>query len=234
MSDQLPYQIIATADFAADVGRHEVVFILNTLPDWQSLADAAPAGSAVVLLDGSSDALQAMAAYLQTVPPASVDAIHLLSHGSSGSLDLGSTSLSSATLAEHQDQLIAIGSSLTDAGDILLYGCNVAEGGSGIDFVSRLAQITGADIAASNDITGLIALDGDWDLEVNSAPIEADIIQPDNYNFALATLSSPNDSSSYTWGDTETFTWTDSHVPPAKPGACFVNRSKRSFKPCAA
>ncbi|MBN2644445.1 MAG: hypothetical protein JXR59_03105 [Desulfuromonadaceae bacterium] len=25
-----------------------------------------------------------------------------------------------------------------------------------------------------------------------------------------------------------------SHVPPAKPGACFVNRSKRSFKPCAA
>ncbi|MBK7006204.1 MAG: DUF4347 domain-containing protein [Burkholderiales bacterium] len=60
-----------------------------------------------------------------------IDALHLISHGSQGTLYLGSTVLDSGNLASYTSQLANIGSALTNAGDILLYGCNVAQGTRG-------------------------------------------------------------------------------------------------------
>jgi len=155
--------------------RTEILFILDNLPNVQTLAAATPAGSTLVLLDGSGNALQQMADYLAALPPASVDAIHLLSHGSEGSLQLGSLTLTADNLNESANVLRQIGSALTEDGDILLYGCNVAEGDAGMNFIGRLAQITGADIAASSDATGAADLGGDWVLEyspeVESRPL---------------------------------------------------------------
>ena len=131
-----------------------IVFLLDNLPDVQTLAAAAPAGSTLVLLDGSGNALQQMADYLAALPPASVDAVHLLSHGSAGSLQLGSLTLKADNLNESEDLLRQIGGALTTDADILLYGCSVADGTSGVDFIQRLAQATGADVAASDDTTG--------------------------------------------------------------------------------
>lgn len=51
----------------------------------------------------------------------------------------------------------------------MLYGCNVADNKEGEDFVSRLAQLTQADIAASDDITGY---DGDWMLEYATGVVD--------------------------------------------------------------
>ncbi len=50
-------------------------------------------------------------------------------------------------------------------GDILLYGCYVAADGSGGAFLDALAEATGADVAASDDLTGADAQGGDWTLE---------------------------------------------------------------------
>ncbi len=91
-----------------------------------------------------------------------LDSIQIVSHGSVGALYLGSTVLDASTLGSYQSQLQAIGSSLTASGDILLYGCNVAQGDAGIAFIQALAGSTGADVAASNDVTGA---GGDWVLE---------------------------------------------------------------------
>lgn len=43
----------------------EVVFILDNVPDWQTLVDGAAPGAAVVLLDSRGDGLAQMAAYLE-------------------------------------------------------------------------------------------------------------------------------------------------------------------------
>jgi Domain of unknown function (DUF4347)/Lipase (class 3) len=74
---------------------------------------------------------------------------------------------------QYQLQLDNIGHALTDSGDLLLYGCNVGAGATGQQFVETLAQMTGADVAASDDVTGGVAVGGDWVLESATGPIES-------------------------------------------------------------
>ncbi|PPC74703.1 hypothetical protein C4K68_24440, partial [Pokkaliibacter plantistimulans] len=69
------------------------------------------------------------------------DAIHVLSHGSEGEVQLGSFTLDSTTAELRADDLAKLGAALTDSGDLLLYGCEVAQD-SGQSFVSLLAQLT--------------------------------------------------------------------------------------------
>jgi len=59
--------------------------------------------------------------------------------------------------------------------DLLIYGCNLAGSSDGTDLVNSLSDITGADIAASDDVTGNDILGGDWDLEYQTGDIETDI-----------------------------------------------------------
>ncbi|MGC8712879.1 MAG: N,N-dimethylformamidase beta subunit family domain-containing protein, partial [Leptodesmis sp.] len=65
------------------------------------------------------------------------------------------------------------GASLTEDADILLYGCNIAYGDLGQGFVQNLSILTGADIAASTDLTGDAPDGGNWTLEYNTGSIEA-------------------------------------------------------------
>ncbi|NLV23994.1 MAG: DUF4347 domain-containing protein, partial [Deltaproteobacteria bacterium] len=62
-------QVLQEASPLLRDGRHEIVFILDSLVEWQILAEAAPLGCAVVLLDGGGDALAQMADYLADLPP---------------------------------------------------------------------------------------------------------------------------------------------------------------------
>lgn len=56
----------------------------------------------------------------------------------------------------YENELAQIGAALNNAGDLLLYGCNVAQGELGQSFLARLAAATGADVAASDDLTGTV------------------------------------------------------------------------------
>ena len=83
-----------------------------------------------------------------------------------------------------------IGSSLTDSGDLLLYGCDVAQGEIGQAFISALTHATDADVAASNDRTGSAGFGGDWVLESSRGDIEAVALIDDavttDYAYVLA------------------------------------------------
>ncbi|MGF1498211.1 MAG: LamG-like jellyroll fold domain-containing protein, partial [Elainellaceae cyanobacterium] len=96
--------------------------------------------------------------------------VQIISHGDEGRVQLGNTVLSSETLPQYQAQLQQWGAALSESGDILLYGCRVAAG-TGQVFVEQLSQLTGADVAASDDLTGNAALGGDWQLEVQKGEI---------------------------------------------------------------
>jgi hypothetical protein len=122
------------------------------IPDLQKLLAGLGADQRVAILDSGSDGVLQLADALSG--ESGLDAIHLFSHGSAGSLWLGSTVLDQANLSGYSAALAQIGSALSDSGDLLLYGCNVAQGDSGQAFIEQLAAATGADVAASTNLTG--------------------------------------------------------------------------------
>jgi hypothetical protein len=164
----------AVTDAAADeVARRSVVFIDSHVPDLQGLVAGVRAGEPVFVLDADRDGVQQIADILAANQLHDLVAIHIVSHGSAGRVQLGSSFLDGAGLSGHSAQLAEIGSSLSTDGDLLLYGCNVATGAVGEQFVADLAAYTGADVAASDDLSGAPARGGDWNLEVETGSIEA-------------------------------------------------------------
>ncbi len=113
-----------------------------------------------------------------------VDALHVLSHGEAGNLRLGDAAITETNLVDHADILRTIGTALSDDGDILLYACDLA-GGDGVELVGRLAEATGADIAASTDTTGTAEQGGYWVLEATTGPVEARALALDGYGGVL-------------------------------------------------
>ncbi|GGK47346.1 hypothetical protein GCM10011322_38040 [Salinarimonas ramus] len=121
-----------------------------------------------------------------------VTALHIVAHGWDGHLRLGDLTISAETLEEHRAALERIGSLLQDGTDILLYGCNVAATEYGQAFVSSLAAITGADVAASGDLTGAAAFGGDWDLEFRAGRIEVELIASEEFDGVLSPTWAPS------------------------------------------
>ena len=101
------------------------------------------------------------------------DAVHIVSHGSDGQLQLGNSQVTAENIFEYQQQLTTWSSGLNANADILLYGCEVAETATGENFVATFSQLVGADIAASDDLTGNAALGGDWDLEYRFGEVDS-------------------------------------------------------------
>ena len=148
-----------------------VVFIDPNVTDWQNLVNGVEPGSLVFILDPTRDGIRQITDKLAALTD--IDSIQIISHGGEGSLSLASTQLNSANLNSYSSQLQQWGQSLTTTGDILLYGCDVAGGVIGKAFVQQISQLTGADVAASDDWTGSAALGGDWLLEYATGLIEA-------------------------------------------------------------
>jgi GH18 family chitinase len=148
-----------------------VVFIDPNVTDWQNLVNGVEPGSMVFILDQTRDGIRQITDKLAELTD--IDSVQIISHGGEGSLSLGSTQLNSANLNSYSSQLQQWGQSLTTTGDILLYGCDVAGGVIGKAFVQQISQLTGADVAASDDLTGSAALGGNWLLEYATGLIEA-------------------------------------------------------------
>ena len=103
------------------------------------------------------------------------DAVHIVSHGSEAALQLGSLNLSADNIGDHTVELSGWASGLTLDADILLYGCDVAGSADGEFFVEQLSSLTGADVAASDDLTGNALLGGDWEFEFSAGTVEAEV-----------------------------------------------------------
>jgi len=104
-----------------------------------------------------------------------IDAIHIFSHGSNGAVMLGSSVLNRNSLSDHTRDLHTIGAALNSDGKILIYGCDVAQQADGQAFVRDIAAITGADVAASKDLSGPVKDGGNWTLEFATNTINATV-----------------------------------------------------------
>ncbi|MDH0292045.1 DUF4347 domain-containing protein [Pseudomonas sp. GD04087] len=181
--------------------RQEVVFVDASVKGYQQLVAGLKPGTEVVVLDANKDGLQQIADYLQG--RSGIDSIHILSHGDVGKVQLGNIWLDGSSIALRSDLLTSIGQALDKNGDILLYGCQVGADGAGHSFVDQLADATGADVAASNDMTGATALGGNWVLEVSHGAVEAAALDVGDFRGLLVSF---NDDFSTDTGQTASFT----------------------------
>ena len=156
----------------------EIVFVDPTVPDYQALLAGMDPAIEVVVLDGGQDGIEQMAGALSG--RTGIDAIHLISHGEAGELHLGTGVLTAESMSStYAGTLATIRQAMSENGDILVYGCDFAKGDTGQRAVERLADLTGADVQASNDSTGHSSLGGDWDLEVRAGSIETQVAVAD-------------------------------------------------------
>ena len=167
--------IQALATHEPQSNRREIIFIDTSVEDYQTLISGIDSNAEVVLLNSMSDGIEQIA---QVVSERNgIDAIHIVSHGDQAELRLGTSVLTIDSMnGKYADELAIIGGAMSDSADFLIYGCNFGEGESGNEAATLLAELTGADIAASSDITGAEALGGDWDLEVRTGTIESEVI----------------------------------------------------------
>ncbi|HYF16750.1 MAG TPA: DUF4347 domain-containing protein, partial [Ramlibacter sp.] len=149
----------------------EWLVIDGRVPDAQLLVDSARSGMQVLLLDPGRDGIQQIQqALAQDGRP--VSGLHVVSHGAPGFLQLGLTGLNASALEARAGELSALGQHLAADADLLLYGCDVAGTAAGEQFVDRLAQLTGADVAASRDATGAAARNGNWTFEYATGAVD--------------------------------------------------------------
>jgi Domain of unknown function (DUF4347)/Bacterial Ig domain len=156
---------------ATSVARQEILFITPSIHEYQQLLDDISSDVEVILLDPARDGIEQMAEAL--AGRTGIDAIHILSHGTQAELTLGTAHLTLESMnGSYADELAVIGQSLSEKADLLIYGCDFGQGEQGAEAATRLAQLTGADVNASEDSTGHATLGGDWDLEFKTGDIE--------------------------------------------------------------
>src|SRR5688500_15991043 len=148
-----------------------VVFVDPSVGNYSGLIDQIPAGSEVVVLEAGSDGIAQITDFLRG--RTDIGSIHILSHGDDGLLQVGTSTLTSETLRQYADQISGWSSALAADADILIYGCDVAVNDEGAALIQGIADLTGADVAASSDVTGNAALGGDWELEQQTGDIQA-------------------------------------------------------------
>src|SRR5258708_3380158 len=154
---------------------HEILFIDGSLAGEtiaQIKASTRPDVETIVL-DPTRDGVQQISEILRSHDQ--LDAVHIVSHGGPGEIKLGTAVLSLDALQERAAEVSGWAARLDKGADLLLYGCDVAAGEMGAAYVGLLAQLTGADVAASTDTTGSFTSGGNWKLEVATGAIQASL-----------------------------------------------------------
>lgn len=170
--------------------QNDLVIVDSKVDNYQQLVSGVKAGFEVIAIDSWRNAIEQITEILSKRN--NINSIHIVSHGQEAAIQLGSTELNIHNLETYSSQLKQWGKALRESGNILLYGCNIAAGAAGIKFIQKISEITGANIAASNNLTGSTALGGDWELGITTGQINVELAFEkavlESYTSVLATL----------------------------------------------
>ncbi|MDY7014914.1 MAG: DUF4347 domain-containing protein, partial [Cyanobacteriota bacterium] len=139
------------------LGTEMLVVLDPRVPHYRKLAAGVLPGATVLILDATENAIAQIGSFLNQ--NRGFRSLHLIAHGSPGCLYLGNIALGLDNLNGYAPQLQQWG-----MGEILIYGCQVAVA-EGKEFVKNLAQLTRANVAASETLTGSVARGGNWEFE---------------------------------------------------------------------
>ena len=174
----------ATAEQSVASVRNELVIIDSRAPNYQQLhndlikTQHEGRNIHVVVLDVHRDGIEQINEAL--TKHSNLDAVHIVSHGSDGQLQLGATQLNNNTLKNRESDIEGWKAAFSDGGDILIYGCNLAGTPYGKSLVDSISRMTATDVAASDDLTGNKLLGGDWDLEYSFGDVETQVAFSEN------------------------------------------------------
>lgn len=156
-----------------------LVFIDANVSDIDHLIHGVRSGYQIYVIDSERDGVEQITSAIQcstftvrNTPSKEHGAerfeVHIISHGAPGSLQLGNTQLDLATLHQYASSLetwFAVPEEAAISPYLYLYGCHVAAGDAGEEFLSKLQVITGAEIAASTSPVGNSDKGGNWYLD---------------------------------------------------------------------
>jgi hypothetical protein len=151
----------------------EIVFIDPAVTDYPDLVAGVRSNVEVIVLEAMADGVEQISSVL--AQRQNLTAVHLVSHGSPGRVQLGTSELSLETIDRYSWQLQAWAEALTNTAELLIYGCEVAQGDRGRLFLRQLGNLTVARIAASEMKTGSDALGGNWKLETTIGEINSNL-----------------------------------------------------------
>src|SRR4028118_421435 len=119
----------------------KLIFIESNVEDYQSLISGISPNAEVIILDETLDGIEQITERLAIEQ--NIEAIHIISHGSPGAVQLGAYTLNSSNIENFAPGLKQWRKALTKGADILLYGCNVAADVSvttNIDYIPHISQ----------------------------------------------------------------------------------------------
>jgi hypothetical protein len=149
-----------------------IVFVNAQVANYQNLLKQVQPDTEFLLINADQDGIEQITNTLKNRQ--NITSVQIISHGGEGEIQLGRTRLNRDSIQAYREQLEQWRKALTAEADILLFGCSVGFG-QGQEFLRDLSIFTGADVAASVDITGNALLGGDWDLEFATGNIESGI-----------------------------------------------------------
>ncbi|MGB3532777.1 MAG: Ig-like domain-containing protein, partial [Microcoleaceae cyanobacterium] len=142
-----------------------LVVIDSQVEDYQRLITGVVPHSIIVVLTSQQDSIEQLTEAIRKYHYCTT--LHLVSHGYPGGITVGNSQLNLETLNQYSSSL-----QQWNLNTILLYGCQVAAGDAGTEFIEKLYNLTGSNIAASTTKTGHYKLDGNWNLDVKTGQFD--------------------------------------------------------------
>ncbi len=133
--------------------KHALVVFDSAVEDQETLASGLPHGISILRLRTSSAPLEAIADALEAAVE-SYAALHLVSHGRPGALQLSGLTLSAAAAAQHALVLSRIGNALVPDACITLTACEVAQGAADAALLDTLEAMTNRQVIGTASIVG--------------------------------------------------------------------------------
>ena len=161
----------------------ELVVVDTSVENYEALVDdlldrSSSADLQIHFIDSSQNGVSEITRLLTEAAQQgnSYGALHLVSHGQQGAVHLGESVLSLESFDSHYSDISQWKAGLAADADILIYGCDVAADESGQQLIDRISEVSGADVAASEDLTGQATLGGNWVLEYVAGSVETDVV----------------------------------------------------------
>lgn len=181
---------LTAARAGENADRRELVLVDRRLPaaeELLALLEETTTEREVLWIEADDSASDITEAIQEAASGTSFEAVHLFSHGDQTGFDFGSDRLTANTVGQFAETLTGWRDLLSVDGDFLIYGCQVAETSVGRELIGEIAELTGADLIASDDLTGASQLGGDWELEFAVGSVETASLSAAGWNHVLAT-----------------------------------------------
>ena len=157
-----------------DNSANTIVIIDGSVDDLKVLKAGFEPGAEVVVLHPQLNGIEQISTLVSRRK--NLQKVHLISHGSSASLKLGACELNLDNINNYATEIETWFANSYEDTSLFIYGCQVAAERKGENFVQRLSELTGANIAAATQTVGSPMRGGVWQLNYTVGAIEPEIV----------------------------------------------------------